>query len=714
MTEAHPAQLQQLLAQLERPGDYVASGTVETATPSVTVDGLPLSFPLPETQARELVARAEPAPYGRGGETLVDPAVRKVWQFAAPRVSLGWRWQRTIDAVVTEAAHGLGVSGPVRAELYKLLVYDVGSFFIEHRDTEKADGMFATLVVVLPSDHRGGELVVRHRDREVRIDLRRDDPAEVGWCAFYADCLHEITPVTAGHRVCLVYNLVREGAPLPAPDPAPAVAALTEGLRAWAARGAVTTPKLVFALEHHYTPKELSFAALKNGDRAAAAALVAAGGRASCEVHLAMVAITETGSAEDNHERSRRRPAYDDGHIEVIEVFDRKVVVEDWRAPDGARPALGPIPIEAGELWPPDAVSEEVPDEQHYHEATGNEGAEFQRTYRRAALVVWPAEGRLAVRVQATPDRTVALLESASSRGEALDVARRILDRWSELRRPASWRFDEAFVDVDAVHRRMHARLVAIADADLAEQFLDAAAAAFRERSSRLDPVPLLALLPESRAAEVAARLVRDARRSSGLGLAQWLVAHERRAVALAAAEALVLQELPRHPTLDDLLGTLALLGGLGMDAEAARFAARAAEGYPTELLVSGLLALKPGRPEAGILRAAVVARLRRDAGPLPDAPADLARPASWPCGCEPCGALRTFLASPTAKSWSRKAADPVRRHLEQVLGTHCHDVDWYTQRTRPPTLVCTKTQARHDAAVRRRAAALEALEKLA
>ena len=57
--------------------------------------------------------------------------------------------------------------------------------------------MFATLVIVLPSDCTGGELVVRHKDRSVSLDLRANDPAEAAFAAFYADCLHEVLPVTA-------------------------------------------------------------------------------------------------------------------------------------------------------------------------------------------------------------------------------------------------------------------------------------------------------------------------------------------------------------------------------------------------------------------------------------------------------------------------------------------------------------------------------------
>jgi predicted 2-oxoglutarate/Fe(II)-dependent dioxygenase YbiX len=110
----------------------------------------------------------------------------------------GKHWQETLDRIVALATDGLGVSEPVSAELYKLLIYDKGSFFVSHRDTEKEPGMFATLVLALPSLSSGGELVVRHKGREVKLDLASDEPSELAFAAFYADCVHEVLPVTAG------------------------------------------------------------------------------------------------------------------------------------------------------------------------------------------------------------------------------------------------------------------------------------------------------------------------------------------------------------------------------------------------------------------------------------------------------------------------------------------------------------------------------------
>ncbi len=84
---------------------------------------------------------------------------------------------------------------------------DEGSFFVQHRDTEKATGMFATLVIVLPSNYSGGELVIRHGEQVVTLNMHRDEPSELTFAAFYADCVHEVQPITQGCRLTLIYNL---------------------------------------------------------------------------------------------------------------------------------------------------------------------------------------------------------------------------------------------------------------------------------------------------------------------------------------------------------------------------------------------------------------------------------------------------------------------------------------------------------------------------
>ena len=135
----------------------------------------------------------------------------------------------------------------MRAELYKLLVYDAGGFFIEHRDTEKAEGMFGTLVIVLPSIYEGGELMVRHGGREALLDLRCNDPSEARFAAFYADCRHEVMPVTSGCRLTLIYNLLWPGVRPEPPAYDVELGRLTTMLSKW---GPEDPLKLIVPLEY--------------------------------------------------------------------------------------------------------------------------------------------------------------------------------------------------------------------------------------------------------------------------------------------------------------------------------------------------------------------------------------------------------------------------------------------------------------------------------
>src|SRR5258708_39671478 len=132
--------------------------------PRVAVEGAgTLSFPVPDAQIAAIMRRAKRAPYGRGEETIVDTSVRKVWQVAPDKVKLdGKSWAANFETILSKVKAGLGCEdASVSAELYKVLVYDRGGFFLAHRDTEKADGMFGTLVVTLPSQYHGRDLRFR-------------------------------------------------------------------------------------------------------------------------------------------------------------------------------------------------------------------------------------------------------------------------------------------------------------------------------------------------------------------------------------------------------------------------------------------------------------------------------------------------------------------------------------------------------------------------
>jgi hypothetical protein len=72
--------------------------------------------------------------------------------------------------------------------------------------------MFGSLVIVFPSPHEGGALLLRHRGQEWTFDsgealAAANDQPSIGYVAFFSDIEHEVTPVTSGHRITLTYNL---------------------------------------------------------------------------------------------------------------------------------------------------------------------------------------------------------------------------------------------------------------------------------------------------------------------------------------------------------------------------------------------------------------------------------------------------------------------------------------------------------------------------
>lgn len=110
---SHFPELLETLKQVNRPGDYFSTGAEETPMPGIQVKkGEPLSFPVPATQAKQLIAAAgEKAPYGRGADTLVDESIRRVWQVAPEYVDItGTGWSRTLDTIVRTVAQDLGSS----------------------------------------------------------------------------------------------------------------------------------------------------------------------------------------------------------------------------------------------------------------------------------------------------------------------------------------------------------------------------------------------------------------------------------------------------------------------------------------------------------------------------------------------------------------------------------------------------------------------------
>ncbi|MEC5160055.1 MULTISPECIES: 2OG-Fe(II) oxygenase [unclassified Janthinobacterium] len=745
--------LPNILSSVRCDGDFYSAGTSEIAPPNLSVDGVGLiSLPFQQAQLEQLIAVANRAPFGLGAQTLVDTSVRKTWQIDASQLHFGGRhWQRSLDAIVAQASAGLGVTEPVVAQLYKLLVYDTGSFFVPHRDTEKADGMFATLVVVLPSVYTGGELSIRHRERAVNLELARADPSDAAFVAFYADCLHEVRPVNSGTRLTLIYNLVRSG---PAGAAAPPQylseqAQATSLLKRWLAQREANDEdapeKLVYPLEHAYSAAELGFSTLKSADAAVAKVLLAAAAASACDIHVAQLVIEESGSAEydggdDYYSRRRGRYRDDDDpdNYSVAEIIERSASVSGWRDVDGNAPSFGDLPLQDMELCPPDVLDEADPDEQHFREATGNEGASFERSYRRAALVLWPRARRLAVLAQGGLAGTLPYLDKlvlaghadgadAAALDDAKSLAGMIVRDWPSR---VSHRGDAA--------ARCLASLARLGETALIDRFLAEIPASGRYDGGENASLAAAALLlPPARAAELIDQIV-GANANYALGACADLLAKscaerpDAPSLLAPAARTLVDALLGVHvgapaaqswrsAACADAALVVNMLGALRR-MEAGELAGAAIEHmlahYDADaVLVAAALALgeecdqfAPARRLRAWARAHLRARIALDLS----APQDFRRPSALACDCEYCRRLAAFLADPASASWTLKAAEAQRRHVERSIAESRCDVNCATVRQGSPHgLACTKNQASYTRRVAQRAQDLAHLARL-
>src|SRR5215469_6196748 len=115
---------------------------------------------------RPLLERCKPAPFGEGKKTRYDWRVRDALQLKAENGAF------TVENFDPESAGILKKvqselvphdPNPISAELYTVNVYSDGGHFAPHKDTPRGSDMFGTLVVCLPSQFRGGKMVLHHR-----------------------------------------------------------------------------------------------------------------------------------------------------------------------------------------------------------------------------------------------------------------------------------------------------------------------------------------------------------------------------------------------------------------------------------------------------------------------------------------------------------------------------------------------------------------------
>ena len=373
-------------------------------------------------------------------------------------------------------------------------------------------------------------------------------------------------------------------------------------------------------------------------------------------------------------------------------------------------------------------------------------GASFERTYRRASLVLWPGVRRLAVLNQAGLGATLPHLEDLTTRWEASgagvgsslwseadELSGHMLRSWPR----ASWRRDD---DTDAsrmLNLQVRLRNVARIDAFLVGLSAEGHYAA----SDNEAIVRAVALLPPARATDLLVRIMRR-NAPSHLGACGDLL---RRCVAAPAGSAgepasvggALLDVLPGVPAKRVELDTWQRPASVKPDFIVdlltassridAGLAERAIEHLlawpktytPDDVLVPAALAFAKQAQSAAWsaverLREASLDHLRRRIALPLEAPRNWGRTNPLKCTCADCRQLGAFLVAADQREWRLKAPQDRRTHVEQNVRNAPCDIDLATERRGSPhALVATKNQASYERRAKQRRQDLEQVSAL-
>ncbi|MEY4926274.1 MAG: hypothetical protein RI894_710, partial [Bacteroidota bacterium] len=388
-----------LLSEIKSGSDFVASGKKEFILPGLMVKGFgEVAQPIQPATAQGLIAVAHKAPFGKGSETVLDNTVRSAWEIDAADISFNNpEWQKWLKTIVEEVQEQLGVQHQtITASLYKMLIYEKDDFFVWHKDSEKEKNMFATLSITLLSAHEGGELAVRFNGKEEVIDSAQAmKEYKMSYSAFYADCDHEIRPLKAGYRVCLVYNLVQtaKSYPLSAASFVAQTNILTNFLNRWEPQFG-TRPKVVL-LNHQYTPANFEKENLKTDDLPRVEALLKAANEADFFADLVLVTHYKMGELEHDDGYSYSKYDYDDDDDdlsdgEMGEVYEEYTKITYWNGANNI-PDLGNFDLLETDIIAHNPFSEDdEPIEKEAEGYTGNAGMTMEYWYHYGAIVFWP------------------------------------------------------------------------------------------------------------------------------------------------------------------------------------------------------------------------------------------------------------------------------------------------------------------------------------
>lgn len=356
-----------------------------------------IHFPLAPADMQQLLKMASLAKFGLREKTLLNTEIRDTYEIPGSQLTI-----QLDDKQMTQMLSGmhqkigLSENTNLSAHLHNLLIYTPGQFFKPHQDTEKLEGMIATLVIVLPSSHIGGDLIINHKNGRHRFSSENLNAEKLRCVAFYSDCHHEVQEVKQGHRIALTYNLVlqsknnKKNMPITRAENT----ALEQSLKAYFAVYDNAPQTMTYFLNHEYTEHSLQWEMLKGVDIKNAQALRYAAEKLNLKAHLALVEVHESWSTD----------GYDEEDSEPVDLIDSDTTLSFWRDKNNQLLPYEKYTVNDKEIFWTKDTEEFSPTDKEYEGYMGNYGGNVDYWYRRAAVVLWKQDHQTAMEFQLSYD----------------------------------------------------------------------------------------------------------------------------------------------------------------------------------------------------------------------------------------------------------------------------------------------------------------------
>ncbi|MGZ5472488.1 MAG: 2OG-Fe(II) oxygenase [Thermoanaerobaculia bacterium] len=761
-----PREIAERLQNITSPGSFAVQRSAPADALRIDVTGVgPLDLPLSPPTVSRLRGVAKRSRYGLRDRTVYDVSVRNSWEITRRRIRIDQqRWNATLIPLLDEIRAGLGLAEGVvlKAELHNMLLYERGQFFVPHQDSEKSDGMVGTLVVALPSSFRGGEMAVEQHGEVMAF---RGSRTALHLVAFYADCRHEVRPVTSGTRVVLTYNLLTKGlAAIMPPRVEPrTLDAVTAALRhhfdtplPGRFGGETASPdRFVYLLDHEYTARGLRWDLLKGADAARAAALRTAAERLDCEVFLAQADVHETWECEsepaewfptrrrswreswddfdddDNDDDEDDDGSVDDAEPILSDLIDSDIELRNWVGSGSKKAAAISSAVRDEELCYTRPSAEMSPFQSEHTGYMGNWGNTLDRWYHRAAIVIWPREHTFVIRARASAPWALKEVVRTLRRGkqqEARRMVESLLPFWEHTARLSSEPLMHDGLRVAA----------GVTDATLASRLLSPLPLETFDDEAASLLAPLLGQFGLQWAEEVLSALpimrddahkkwlamlpricgVLSSAGEAGWALARWLTVRQwewiegelRETDEETSPSEAKARSIALVPPLLAILRSTVIMGAFDVQDSIVQQLGAVRTERRVDFLTTLLRAMTKRDadlrfglvPALELCTESLAARLSAP----PREPGDWSIPAELGCRCERCSELHAFLTARERRVFEWPLAKEHRAHVHQTIERHELPLSHETRRTgRPYTLVLTKREAlfERDAAQRKR-----------